>query len=88
MTKYKLAPIEASSAMINAGNKEYYHPEHPDMDAIYTTMTAQCETVEVVELEAIKEDLILLNETEPKGWFICLEFLTQNGYKIVKVCNE
>lgn len=64
----------------------------------YKTMNELCETVKVVDHRRLRKH-VTGNEMEMgldtdfhrgvvSGFNNCLDFLTQNGYKIVKVCNE
>lgn len=82
MTKYKLAPIEATEEMRHAWNTAPNNGCSYFKDELYKAMTAQCETVEVVDIKQLHWD----NPNLTGIGF--LKLIEENGYKIVKVCND
>lgn len=95
MTKYKLAPIEATIDMLSRGANakiDHTYASIFSMTSIYKAMTAQCETVEVLckddQEQAVWQaiqDIKFGNKTDDK---CIVQNLIQNGCKIVKVCND
>ena len=84
--KYKLAPIESTIEMRQAADMT------GDVWDVYTNMLAQCETVEVVDFSTVLSNYLKDNVStirtppvSPPTTIEFKEYLTQNGYKIVKV---
>lgn len=88
--KMKLCPISPTDNMCCEGHKHM-----PDIEDTYKAMTAECQTVEVVEFDifdVIEGEYYATSkrekEFEAAGWNKCLKFLEKNGYKIVRCCDE
>ncbi len=55
----------------------------------YIAMTAECQTVEIVDAKDMRNgDWMDLSTREQGIWEHCLDHLTQNGYKIIKVKDD
>ena len=90
MTKMKLAPIEPTVKMQGkvAFDEDQWRDTH--QSEVYKAMTAECETVEVVDVDDVFSDICIESSSEiytagfVRGLNELLDRFTQNGYQIIR----
>lgn len=100
MTKMKLCPIEPTDEMIVKGIAAIVTCD--SVSLAYEAMTAECQTVEVVDGEEIKSNMVNFfidrfgfhdppNDRQALVMLCCdmwVHHLYKKGYKIVRCCDE
>lgn len=98
MTKVKLCPIEADKEMIKRGVdyglKCYVAKWTDHAQKYYKTMTAECETVELLETDDVIHNMLLVASLSgnvdalknTRDFF--LRTFNENGYKIIRTVKN